>query len=204
MINTLIYDCEGIIYSIANRYKDNYNIEDLYQVGCIGVIKAAKNFNKYLNVKFTTYAYNYILGEIIDFIKKDRNIVVSDDYFNIYNRYKKVKDLLYSKYQREPLFSEICEFMHIDDKTLINIIERTAFTKNIDDENNIPFDTNIIEKLALDEEIDKLEEPGKSIIKYKYFYGMTQSEIAEMLHLSQSKISRVEKDSLKLMKKKIV
>ena len=67
MKNELIKECEGIIYSIANKYNNGYNFEDLYQAGCVGVIKAYRNFEGSLNVKFSTYAYNYILGEINEF-----------------------------------------------------------------------------------------------------------------------------------------
>lgn len=207
MINTLLQDCDGIIYSIASKYSNGYNIEDLYQVGCIGVMKAYKNFKGNLNVKFTTYAYNYILGEIIDYIRKDRNIRVSNEYYDVYKRYIKTKDILRNKYCREPSFSEICSFMNLSEMELCSIIESTSFTKSLEYEFE-PYDyskndNRLIDKLALDEELEKIEEPGKSIIKYRYYYGMSQQETAEALELSQSKVSREETLTLKKIKTKI-
>lgn len=205
MINIYIKECEGIIYSLANRYKDSSSVEDLYQVGCIGVIKASKTFNNNLNVKFSTYAYNFILGEIIESIRKDRNIKVSVDYFEIYKRYKKTKQLLTSSYNREVSFGEIAKFMDIDEYLLASIIERTAYTKSLENEHISYVDENdkLLNKLALDSSIDKLDEPAKSIIRYRYYFGMTQQEVAENMSLSQAKVSREETHALKMMKKDV-
>lgn len=205
MINIYIKECEGIIYSLANRYKDSSSVEDLYQAGCIGVIKASKTFNNNLNVKFSTYAYNFILGEIIESIRKDRNIKVSVDYFEIYKRYKKTKQLLTSSYNREVSFGEIAKFMDIDEYLLASIIERTAYTKSLENEHISYVDENdkLLNKLALDPSIDKLDEPAKSIIRYRYYFGMTQQEVAENMSLSQAKVSREETHALKMMKKDV-
>jgi len=207
MINTIINDCDGLIYSLASKYKNSYNIEDLYQVGCIGVMKAYKNYNSSYKVKFSTYAYNYILGEIVDYIRKDRNIKVSNDYYDIYKRYEKTRDLLRNKYCREPMFSEISSFMNLSENELLSIIESTMYTKSLDYEfeefNYTKGDTNIIDKITLDQELEKIEEPGRSILKYKYYYGMSQQEIASLMQISQSKVSRQETLALKKMKNKI-
>lgn len=204
MINSVIEECNGLIYSIANKYKNNYNIEDLYQVGTIGVMKAYENFKSNKNVKFSTYAYKYIMGEMLEYIRNDRNIKVSNEYYDLYKRYVKAKNLLQNKYCREPLFKEIADFLEIDENILLNVIEKTAFTKSIDYEmdvtNNYSKNDNLINKLVLDEEIDKLEEPAKSIIKYRYFFGLSQQETAQSLNLSQSKVSREETHALKKMK----
>lgn len=177
----------------------------MYQAGCIGVIKASKTFNNNLNVKFSTYAYNFILGEIIESIRKDRNIKVSVDYFEIYKRYKKTKQLLTSSYNREVSFGEIAKFMDIDEYLLASIIERTAYTKSLENEHISYVDENdkLLNKLALDSSIDKLDEPAKSIIRYRYYFGMTQQEVAENMSLSQAKVSREETHALKMMKKDV-
>lgn len=208
MINSVIEECNGLIYSIANKYKNNYNIEDLYQVGTIGVMKAYDNYKSNMNVKFSTYAYKYIMGEMLEYIRSDRNIKVSNEYYDLYKRYVKAKNLLQNKYCREPLFKEIADFLEIDENILLNVIEKTAFTKSIDYEmdvtNNYSKNDNLINKLMLDEEIDKLEEPARSIIKYRYFFGLSQQETAQSLSLSQSKVSREETHALKKMKSNII
>lgn len=207
-MNTVIEECSGLIYSIARKYSNNYNIEDLYQVGCIGVMKAYDNFKRNLNVKFSTYAYKYIMGEMLEYIRNDRNIKVSNDYYDIYKRYTKVKILLQNKYLREPTFKEIADFLEISEGDLVSIIERTTFTKSYEYEvssvNNYSIDENLINKLMLDEEIDSLEEPSKSIIKYRYFFGLSQSETAKMLKISQAKVSRCETLALTKMKSNII
>ncbi len=205
MKNELIKECEGIIYSIANKYKNGYNFEDLYQAGCVGVIKAYRNFEGSLNVKFSTYAYNYILGEIIDYIRNDRNIKISSDYYDIYRRYKKTRELLCKSYNREVSFFEIASFMDIDEYKLASIIERTAFTKTLEDDNVSYIEDNnkFFEKILLDSEIDSLEEPMKSIIRYRYYYGMSQQETALSMEMSQATVSREENNALKLMKRNI-
>ena len=89
-----IKEQENLIYNIAHRYSSGYNLEDLYQSGVIGVIKACKKYDKSFNTKFSTYAYDYILGEIVDFIRKDRNIIISEENFRIYKKYQKPLDTL--------------------------------------------------------------------------------------------------------------
>lgn len=206
-MNNVIEECNGLIYSIAKKYSNNYNIEDLYQVGCIGVMKAYENFKKNLNVKFSTYAYKYIMGEMLEYIRNDRNIKVSSDYYDIYKRYAKVKSILQNRFLREPTFKEIAEFLELDEGYLVSVIERTAFTKSYEYEtsavDNYSTDENLINKLMLDEEIDNLEEPSRSIIKYRYFFGLSQQETAEMLKLSQAKVSRCETLALTKIKSSI-
>ena len=206
-MNNVIEECNGLIYSIAKKYSNNYNIEDLYQVGGIGVMKAYENFKKNLNVKFSTYAYKYIMGEMLEYIRNDRNIKVSSDYYDIYKRYAKVKSILQNRFLREPTFKEIAEFLELDESYLVSVIERTAFTKSYEYEtsavDNYSTDENLINKLMLDEEIDNLEEPSRSIIKYRYFFGLSQQETAEMLKLSQAKVSRCETLALTKIKSSI-
>ena len=112
MDNVLEY--EKLIYKMISKYK-NFDQEDLYQVGSIGIIKAYKKYREDSNAKFSTYAYKYVLGEIIDFIRKDRNIIVSKEYMSIYKKYINIRELLFTKYEREPSFSEISSFMEISE-----------------------------------------------------------------------------------------
>ena len=210
MINTLIKDNEWLIYSIASKYSDYYNIEDLYQAGVIGIIKASKSYKDNYNVKFSTYAYKSVLGEIIDFIRKDRNIVLSDEAYCLYKKYIKVKELLYNKYEREASFSEICSFMGISEQQLLNIIESISFTRSIDSDNQVYNSlsnddmSRIEDTIFVQEELDKLSEVDKRIIDYRYYQGYTQSETANIMGLSQVKVSRQEKLILSKIKNNIV
>ena len=203
---TLIKESEGLIYKIASKYSMYYSIEDLYQVGTIGVIKAYKNYKRDKSVKFSTYAYKYILGEIIEFIRCDRNIKVSEEYMSLYKRYLSIKSMLTSKLEREPSFSEISSFMEIDECVLRNVIETIAFTKSTD-ESDYDYGNDkreeIDNKILLDNELSSMDEFDRSLIEFRYYQGYTQSETADALGVSQVKVSRQEKLILSRMKSNI-
>ena len=115
--DSLIKENEWLIYSLIKKYP-NYNKEDLYQAGIIGIIKAYKKYNSNIGIKFSTYAYKYILGEIIKCISEQRNIQVSEDYISISKRYLQVKKLLTDKYNREATFKEICEVLDVSESRI--------------------------------------------------------------------------------------
>ena len=203
---TLIKESEGLIYKIASKYSMYYSIEDLYQVGSIGVIKAYKNYKKDTSVKFSTYAYKYILGEIIEFIRCDRNIKVSEEYMSLYKKYLSIRSLLTSKLEREPSFSEICSFMEIDEGVLRNVIETISFTKSTD-ESDYDYGNDkreeIDNKILLENELSSMDDFDRNLIEYRYYQGYTQSETADALGVSQVKVSRQEKLILSRMKSNI-
>lgn len=209
MSNEIIESNSWLIYKIARSYSEYYNIEDLFQVGSIGLLKAYKNYDKNSNVKFSTFAYKYVFGEIISYIKKDRNIIVGDEYMSIYKKYEKVKSLLISKYNREVSFSEICKFMEMDEQKLLSVIESVMFTKSIDGDSLINYELaydnreDIFNKVLLESELDALEPFDKSLINYRYYQGFTQSETAQALNTSQVKVSRREKKILQRIKTNI-
>lgn len=190
-----IKEQENLIYNIAHRYSSYYNLEDLYQSGVIGVIKACKKYDKSFNTKFSTYAYDYILGEIVDFIRKDRNIIISEENFRIYKKYQKVKELLNSKYEREATFGEICSFMEMKEGDLLKIIQSVAFTKSYEltDDNQTFYEEDYDTKLYVSEMLESLNDFDKSLISCRYYQGLTQSETADTLGVSQVKVSRQEK-----------
>ena len=203
----LIKENEGLIFKIASKYKDYYNIDDLYQAGCIGIIKASKNYKKDSECKFSTYAYKYILGEIIDFIRNDKNIILSNESYLIYKRYLKVKDLLENKYNRNISFSEICSYMNIDERYMLNIIESISISKNIEENQSIingSDEVSIDEIIDLNYYLDMLSIDEKKLIDYRYFQGYTQCETASLMGLSQVKVSRSEKLILSKIKKNFI
>lgn len=202
----LIKESEGLIYKIASKYSMYYSIDDLYQVGSIGVIKAYKNFKRDTSVKFSTYAYKYILGEIIEFIRTDRNIRVSEEYMSLYKKYLSVKTLLTTRYDREVAFKEICSFMEIDESVMLNIIETISFTKSMD-EKDYDYGNDkreeIDNRILLDTELSLMDDFDRQLIEYRYYQGYTQSQTADVLGVSQVKVSRQEKLILERMKSNI-
>ena len=200
---------ESLIYKIANKYKSFYSLDDLYQAGCIGIIKATKKYNSNTNTKFSTFAFKYILGEIIDYIRKDRNIIISDEVYSLYRKYIQVKNELFIKYEREMSFNEICSFMEIDEKLMLNIIESISFSKSIDEDekvyNSLSFDNrdSIDNIILLKNEIELLDQKDRDLINYRYYQGYSQDETAKLMGINQVKVSRQEKLILSKMKNKL-
>lgn len=199
----IIKDYEWIIFNIVSRYKGLYSFDDLYQAGSIGLIKAYKKYNSNMNTKFSSFAYKYVFGEVIDYIKSDRNINVSEEYISLYKKYLSVIELLSNKYNREVSFSEVCSFMNIDEKYMLSIIEVVSFTISSNEllyeESNDDRD-NIINNIILSSELDLLSEDDRNIIEYRYFKDYTQSETAYELGISQVMVSRREKLILQRIK----
>ena len=202
-----IKEKENLIYKLAHKYSNYYNMEDLYQAGCMGIIKADRKYKDNSNVKFSTYAYKYILGEMIDFIRKDKNIIISEEAYDIYKKYLHINELLTNKYDREISFNEICKYMNIDSNYLLSIIESISFVKCINEDekvyNTISYSSDIDTELLIKNEIDNLNDLDKSIIEYRYYIGYSQIETANIMGLSQSKVSREEKLILKQIKDNI-
>ena len=204
MVYLKIKENENLIYKLASRYSSYYNIDDLYQAGCIGIIKALRNY-KESNTKFSTYAYKYILGEMIDFIRKDKNIIISDETYDLYRKYLKIKELLCNKYGREVSLSEICNYMNIDENNMIRIVESIYVDKSENVISNVFIDSrdNIDNEILLDSELDNLSDYEKSLIKIRYYMGYSQDETASILGVNQVKVSRNEKLILKKIKENI-
>ena len=208
MDDSLIKDNEWLIYEIASKYTNYYNIEDLYQAGTIGIIKASKTYKSEYNVKFSTYAYKSILGEIVDFIRKDRSIIISNEVYQVYKKYLKIKELLRNKNSSEPTFSEICSFMGIRENDMLRIIESISYTVSPDDNeiyNEFYNDDRetIDDKILISNELERLDDFDKALINYRYYEGYTQSETADIMGISQVKVSRQEKMILSRIKNNI-
>ena len=203
LLNKRITDNESLIYSIAKKYGDYYNMDDLFQAGCIGIIKADKKYNNNSSSKFSTYAYKYILGEIIDFIRKDKNIIISDESYNIYKKYQRIKEMLTSKNNREITFNEICSYMNINPNIMLNIIESISIMKDDSTLEQYCEESDIDNEILLKTEIDALCKEDKDLINYRYYLGYSQSETATLLGISQATASRQEKLILKKIKDNI-
>ena len=215
-ITTLVKQYERLIYKIANKFSPKYPIEDLFQVGVIGLINAKKNYKSNQGTKFTTYAYQYVLGEMLDFIKKDRTIKVSKDSLKIYKLYEQAKETLAQRKKQIPTFSEICEFLELDEETVYDAIKMSEYVLSTDsslreDENTTFIETcgedrrEIIDSLLdLKMELMSLPEFERKLVDLRYFKDYTQSETATILGISQVQVSRNEKHILAKIKKNIV
>lgn len=201
---------KDMIYKIACKYSKYYSIEDLFQVGVIGLIKAKKNFKDNMNTKFSTYAYTYIMGEILEYIKTDRCIKVSSDTLKLYKAYEKSKEYLMNELGRNVSLEEVSKFMNIDYNILSDAIIRSEYVLSTDAklndgefilDNIISTDNRekIDNLLDLKKELSKLNKVEKELILLRYFKDYTQSETASELNMSQVQVSRNENRILKKM-----
>lgn len=210
----LIEENKNLIYKIAHSYSGCANMDDLFQVGCIGIINAYKNYNDNYNTKFSTYAYNYILGEITNYLKSDRLLKMHGDNSKIYKLYEKAKEYLISKKGYTPTYKEICEFMGISEYDLYNAINNNTEIMSIDSEikddlylrdvigedNSEYIDT----KLDLKNIINGLDLNDRELINYRYYQDFTQSETASLMGMTQVQVSRRENKILSKMKSEMV
>ena len=195
-IKELVVENEALIYSIAKKFYGD--IEDLFQVGVIGLMKARNNYSEKFNAKFTTYAYQYIYGEIYQYVLKNKNIKINQEQIKINTAINKANDYLTQKYGKEPSDLELSSFLEIpiekivETKNILNIISLDD-DKEYDLYNFIP--TNEMNKddlILLRDALNKLNKEEKELIIKRYFYNMTQSEIANQYGVNQVKVSREE------------
>ena len=207
----LIKENKNLICSIINKYAKYYEFDDLYQVSIIGIMKAYQNFNKDLGVKFTTYAYKYILSEVLLFVNNNKTIKVSRDYQRLYKKILDARTLLTQKLMKEPTNYEISLFLEIDENIINEVMRYQEKVKSLDeviiddgkevtllDQISTP---NINEEyVSLYDCLNTLTDTEKSFIDLRYFQGRTQSEIAQILGVNQVKVSRNEQKILKKIK----
>lgn len=191
----LLKKYEKLVYKIASKFYGEK--EDLYQAGFLGLIKAYKNYDKKSNTKFSTYAFNYIYGEIYEEANK-RLVKVNKKNLKLYKEFCLMKDNLVQKYSRDFTIEEACKYLKYDASKILSIFNSLSIGPNLDD---ISFfyindiDTFLIIKDAL-KELKTLE---RNVIKETYFYDRNQNEIAKKYGITQVKVSR----TLKLGRSKI-
>ena len=196
-VKKLVVENEALIYSIAKKFKGD--IEDLFQVGCIGLIKAYQNYNNNFNTKFTTYAYRYIFGEIYQYVLRNKNIKLTPEQVKLNTAINKAHDFLSQKNGKEPTDLELSLFLEIpinkieENRNIMNILSLDDDTNEIDLYNFITFDNmDKDELITLRDALNKLSKEEQELIIKRYFYNMTQSEIAKQIGTNQVKVSREE------------
>ena len=206
----IISSCEGLIYTIINNYFRGYNIEDLYQVGVIGVIKAYDKYKENKSTKFSTYAYKWIYGEIYAYINSSKLLKVNSENIRLYKKIIEANNYLCQTLMRTPSTKEIA--LYIDE--LPSVVESSINSmQSIDSLDRVVFeddkDINMYEMikdkkdyydtdyLYLEEELSKLPDNERKLIYLRYFRDKTQSEVSKILGVHQVEISRTESKILK-------
>ena len=209
-----------LILSILKGYTNRYeNMDDLFQVGCIGLIKAIDNFDLSHDVKFSTYAVPMILGEIRRFLRDSSSIRISRSIKDTAYKALKAKEELIKTLGKEPTIDEIATYLNIDPLDVGIALDSTKETismqepiyndggdtiyleDQLDDKNNTS--SKIDNHILLKDAINNLKEKEKYIILSRYFNGKTQLELADEIGISQAQISRLEKSGLDKIKKMI-
>lgn len=209
----LIEQYELYIYKIARKF---YNVEvsDLYQAGCIGLIKAHRKYDENGGANFMTYAYKYIFGEMYELTNKSKDIKVNKEYLKILKELELAKVELTQKLNKVPTLTEICLYAEIDESLANEVIMLTSQMISLDDEYKtlngdlqikecIGKEENYDDQILVNQSIETLDPLEQSVIDYRYFHDLTQSETADILGISQVKVSRVETASKKKIKEYI-
>lgn len=209
-----------LVLSVIQKFiSRGENADDLFQVGCIGLIKAIDNFNTDLNVKFSTYGVPMIVGEIRRYLRDNSTLRVSRSMRDTAYRVLQVKEQYMTEHQREPSVEEIAKILDLkredvvfaldaivdplslyepifsDGGDTICVMDQIKDTKNTDE--------SWLEHIALKDAIKKLSEREKKILSLRFFEGKTQMEVSSEVGISQAQVSRLEKNAINQIKKNL-
>lgn len=219
---TLVEKNVGLVWSIVKRFQNRgYEIDDLYQIGSIGLIKAINKFDASYGVKFSTYAVPMIIGEIKRFIRDDGIIKVSRSLKEIASKARITKEIVSKELGREPSVNEIAERMNVSTEELVLALEAgcspESLYSTVGEGDNSPIllidrinadnnssEVDLIDKIAIRQILDSLDTRERQIIILRYFKEKTQVQIAKLLGISQVQVSRIEKKILKDIKHKMI
>ncbi|MEG1880203.1 MAG: RNA polymerase sporulation sigma factor SigG [Oscillospiraceae bacterium] len=213
-----IYGNLRLVLSLLKRFNNRgENIDDLFQIGCIGLIKALDNFDPIHKVQFSTYAVPMIIGEIRRYLRDNNAIRVSRSLRDTAYKALSVKERLISKNGREPSIEDIAKELEISKEAvsaaLMAILDPVSLQEpvyhdgtdaifvmdQVRDEKNI--DDSWLEEISIKEAMGRLAERERHILNLRFFEGKTQTEVASEIGISQAQVSRLEKNALAHMKK---
>ncbi|HWO98629.1 MAG TPA: RNA polymerase sporulation sigma factor SigF [Bacillus sp. (in: firmicutes)] len=207
-----------LVWSVVQRFLNRgYEPDDLFQIGCIGLLKSVDKFDLSYDVKFSTYAVPMIIGEIQRFIRDDGTVKVSRSLKELSNKIRKAKDELSKTLNRVPTVLEVAEYLDItpEDVVLAQEANRapTSIHETVYENDGDPItlldqiadhnEGKWFDKMALREAIEELDEREKLIVYLRYYKDQTQSEVASRLGISQVQVSRLEKKILQQMKNRM-
>jgi RNA polymerase sporulation-specific sigma factor len=209
-----------LVLSVIQRFNNRGEyVDDLFQVGCIGLIKAIDNFDVSHNVKFSTYAVPMIIGEIRRYLRDNNSIRVSRSLRDIAYKALQAKERLTTKNSKEPTIAELADELQLPKEDIVFALDAIQdpislfesvyhdggdaifVMDQVKDEKNI--DENWLETITLKEAMRKLNDREKLILNLRFFDGRTQMEVADEIGISQAQVSRLEKTALMHMKKYI-
>jgi len=207
-----------LVLSVIQKFTGRgENVDDLFQVGCIGLIKAIDNFDVTQDVKFSTYGVPMISGEIRRYLRDNSAVRVSRSLRDTAYRVLQAREALMAEHQKEPTMEEIAKVLDIQPRDVVMAMdaisdpvslfdpvysdggESVSVMDQIGDTKNT--DAAWLERIALTEAVDKLEPREKTILAMRYFHGKTQMEVASAIGISQAQVSRLEKNAVGQIRK---
>ena len=207
-----------LVLSILQRFSNsNENVDDLFQIGCIGLIKAVDNFDDTLNVKFSTYAVPMISGELKRYLRDNNMVRVSRSVRDLAYKVLAVREKALRENKKEPTIDEIAKELGVGKEEIAFCLDAIQDPVSLqepvygDDTENIYVEDQIKDKKNSDENwadditllevMKKLKEKERNIINKRFFEGRTQMEVAEEIGISQAQVSRLEKNAIEHIKK---
>jgi len=208
-----------LVLSVIKRFTNRgENLDDLFQVGCIGLIKSIDNFDISQNVRFSTYAVPMIIGEIRRYLRDNNPIRVSRSMRDVAYKAMQVKERLINETQREPTIEELAKAMEMPREVIVMALESVIAPVSLsepvysdggdtiyvmDQIGDNSKDEDWLDEIALKEAINKLSDREKRILSLRFFEGHTQMEVAAEIGISQAQVSRLEKGALSKVKRQI-
>ena len=219
--NRVITENVGLIWSIVRRFLGRgQEADDLFQIGCIGLMKAVDKFELSYDVKFSTYAVPMITGEIKRFLRDDGMIKVSRTLKETAGRVRKVQELLENEYGREPTLAELAASLQLAEEEIVLALDSSAEVESLNktiyysDGSDIALMDKIAEEvdrneqlvnhMALKKILSELDEREQSLIRMRFFEERTQTQVAEVLGVSQVQVSRMEKKLLLQLRSRLL
>ena len=199
---------EKKVLFIVNKYSNSYNKEDLISQGKLGLLKAAKNYDETLGIKFSTFSEKYILGEILEYIRTDKNIKVSRDFIRLKKQVDIVIKQFYEKKGKYPTIKEISLILNEKENKILDVLNInqnvSSLDETINDNEDILLKDTISKKdnielddlISLKDALNDLTTEERNIINERYYNGKTQTELAKELNTSQVKVYRMERKIL--------
>ena len=212
----MVFDNAGLIWSVVKRFTGRgIETDDLYQLGCLGFIKALDGFDVSFGTQFSTYAVPKISGEIRRFLRDDGTVKVSRTLKERAGAIKTAREILSKEFGRDPFLSEISDYTGLTAEDIAEAETATAAVESIHQTageegfslENILSDTDseevFLERVSLRQAIDQLPERESLVIKLRFFHGLTQQRVSKVLSVSQVQVSRIEKKALDKLKEMI-
>lgn len=216
--NELVENNTRLVWSIVQKFSNRgYELDDLFQIGCIGLIKSIDNFNLDFDVKFSTYAVPMIVGEIQRFIRDDGSVKISRSIKELGGKIRRASDAYEKVNGKAPTIKQLAEQLNVEEDDIVLALEagrsltsihETVYENEGDsimliDQISDKKKDNWFENIALSRALETLEKRDRTIIYLRYYKDQTQSEVADRLGVSQVQVSRLEKKILKEISRKM-